>query len=197
VLEMGGAGLSEVSNPSRLFLRDRHAEEPGSVIAPAFIGTRIFLLEVQALVVPAQQGPPRRIVSGVDPRRAQLVLAILERRGGFDLAGLDVFVNVVGGIEVEEPATDLPLALAVASALVERPVPAELVATGELGLMGEIRAVPRLDARLAEAARLGFAEALVPADPEGAPLPPAARSGLEVRPAAHLTRALEVAGALA
>ncbi|MBN2489270.1 MAG: DNA repair protein RadA [Planctomycetes bacterium] len=197
VLEMGSRGLTEVANPSRLFLRDRHAEEPGSVIAPAFIGTRIFLVEIQALAVPAAQGPPRRIVSGLDPRRAQLVLAILERRGGFDLAGLDVYVNVVGGIEVEEPAADLPLALAIASALAERPVPADLVATGELGLMGEIRAVPRLDARLAETARLGFARALVPADPDGPPADAGRPPGLAVQPAADLTKALEVTGALA
>jgi DNA repair protein RadA/Sms len=195
VFEMDGRGLSEVTNPSKLLLRGRSQNEPGSVVAPVIIGTRPFLVEVQALTVPAPHGNPRRVVTGLDPRRAQLVLAILERRGGFDLAARDVYLNVIGGIRVDEPAADICLALALASALVETPVPNDCVAIGELGLMGEVRAVPRLDQRLSEAARLGFSKALLPADAAGGiggRIP-----GLEARAVSTLTQALEVVGVVA
>jgi len=196
VLEMSGRGLTEVTNPSVLFLRGRRPDEPGSVVAPAVIGTRTFLVEVQALAVPAPHGTPRRVISGLDSRRAQLVLAILERRGGFDLGAQDVYVNVVGGIQVEEPAADLTLALALASALRDTPVRGDLVVAGELGLMGEVRAVPRLDVRLTEAARLGFARAVVPAGT--ASVDEQERiEGLEIEVVANLAEALEATGVLA
>jgi len=193
VLDMGARGLQEVTNPSVLFLRGRTLDEPGSAVVPAIIGTRTFLVEIQALALQATQGMPRRVITGVDPRRTQLVLAILERRGGFSLAALDAYVNAVGGINVEEPAVDLPMALALASAVTETPVPGDLVAAGELGLMGEVRAVPRLDIRLAEAARLGFKRAVVPA---GASDVHDLKSmqGLEIETVSRLDQALEVAG---
>jgi len=195
VFEMGGRGLAQVTNPSMLLLRGRSRNEPGSVVAPVIIGTRPFLVEVQALTVPAPHGNPRRVVTGLDPRRAQLVLAILERRCGLDLAGSDVYLNVVGGIRVDEPAADVCLALALASAHTETAVPHDWVAVGELGLMGEVRAVPRLDGRMAEAARLGFTRALLPADAnkgvEGR-IP-----SLEARAVATLAQALEVVGVVA
>jgi DNA repair protein RadA/Sms len=195
VFEMGARGLAQVTNPSMLLLRGRSRNEPGSVVAPVIIGTRPFLVEVQALTVPAPQGNPRRVVTGLDPRRAQLVLAILERRCGFDLAARDVYLNVVGGIRVDEPAVDVGLALALASAYTERAVPPDWVAIGELGLMGEVRAVPRLDGRLAEAARLGFTRALLPADAEKGVK--GRTPSLEVRAAATLAQALEVVGVVA
>jgi len=195
VFEMDGRGLTEVTNPSVLLLRGRSRNEPGSVVAPVILGSRPFLVEVQALAVPVPHGNPRRVVTGLDPRRAQLVLAILERQGGLDLAARDVYLNVVGGIRVEEPAVDMGLALALASAHAETPVPSDWVAIGELGLMGEVRAVPRLDRRLAEAARLGFSRALLPADAakgvdDGIP-------GLETRAVSTLEQALEVVGVVA
>lgn len=195
VFEMGAEGLAEITNPSVLFLRGRGADAPGSVVTPAVVGTRTFLVEVQALTVPTQ-GSPRRVLAGLDPRRAQLVLAILERHGGLHLAGLDVFANVVGGLQAEEPAVDLAAALAIASAFTERPVPGDLVAAGELGLMGETRAVPRLATRLQEAARLGFKRAVVPADAAGPGRMPAV-DGLELLPAANLAEALEAADVVA
>ena len=194
VMEMDDRGLHEVTNPSVLFLRGRSQDEPGSVVSPAIIGTRTFLVEVQALAVSAAYGAPRRIISGLDTRRAQLVLAILERRGGFNLSAQDVYMNVVGGIQVEEPAADLAMALALASTLAEQAVPGDTVVLGELGLMGEIRSVPRIPARLSEAARLGFTRALVPAD--GMDRPPRV-PGLEITTVSHLTEALEVAHVVA
>ena len=193
VLDMSVRGLEEVANPSELFLRGRTPEEPGSAVVPAIIGTRTFLVEIQALVMPATQGMPRRVTTGLDPRRSQLVQAILERRGGFSLAALDVYVNAVGGLQVEEPAADLPLALALASAASEIPVPGDLAAAGELGLIGEVRAVPRLDMRLAEAARLGFKRAVVPEASVGS-IDVNQIKGMKIETLSRLDRALEVVG---
>jgi DNA repair protein RadA/Sms len=156
VFEMTGAGLQEVANPSEVFLAQRPLEASGSAVACTMEGTRPLLVEVQALLAPSYFGTPQRSVNCLDRARAALILAVLEKRGGLALADHDVFLNIAGGIRVTEPASDLAVALAIVSSFRDRPVPADLVACGELGLSGEIRTPPRLARRLAEAQRLGF-----------------------------------------
>jgi DNA repair protein RadA/Sms len=162
VFEMQERGLIEVRNPSRFFLAERPAGAPGSVIVSTLEGTRPLLLELQALVTPASFGTPRRTVLGADYNRVCLLLAVLEKRLGLPLLGQDAFVNVAGGGRVAEPAADLGLVVAVASSYLDRPVPADVVVMGEVGLAGEVRAVTGLTARLKDAAALGFGAALVP-----------------------------------
>jgi DNA repair protein RadA/Sms len=165
VFEMGPAGLAELSDPARAFLADAdHGQRgaPGSVVAPTLEGSRPILVEVQALVAPGPVGTPRRTANGVDPNRVALLIAVLGRRAGIGLGSHDVYVNLAGGLTVEEPALDLPIALALASSLRDRPIGPGTVAIGEVGLLGELRPVPGLDRRLKEAARLGFTRAIVP-----------------------------------
>jgi DNA repair protein RadA/Sms len=162
LFEMGSSGLVEVADPGPLLLGDRCAEVPGSVVAPVLEGRRPLLVELQALACSGAPGPPRRNVQGVDPRRLAGVVAVLECRAGIDVGALELFVSATGGVRVVEPAADLPLALAVASAVAGVPCPADLVSCGEIGLAGEIRGVPDTGRRLAEAARLGFTRAIVP-----------------------------------
>jgi DNA repair protein RadA/Sms len=169
VFEMGAAGLAELEDPARAFLADDDRAAPGSVVAPTLEGSRPILVEVQALVAPGPIGSPRRTASGVDPNRVALLIAVLGRRAGIGLASHDVYVNLAGGLTVEEPALDLPIALALASSLRDRPVLSGTVAIGEVGLLGELRPVPGLDRRLREAARLGFSRAIAPARGDGAP----------------------------
>lgn len=161
VFEMRGEGLVEVENPSALFLAERPAGAPGSVVTAALEGTRPVLVEVQGLCVSTPFGNPRRTTVGIDSTRCAVIAAVLERRCGLSLAGHDVFVNVAGGVSLTETAADLPVALALASSLKNRPVPQDLVAFGEVGLSGEVRAVQRVDARLHEARELGFKRALL------------------------------------
>ena len=170
VFEMGERGLTEVADPARAFLADHDAPAPGSVVAPVLEGSRPILVEVQALVAPTGAPSPRRTASGVDPNRLALLVAVLGRRAGIGLSGHDVYANLAGGLTVGEPGLDLPLALALASSLRDRPVIAGTVAIGEVGLLGELRTVGGLDRRLREAARLGFTRALVPR-PRGRALP--------------------------
>ena len=170
VFEMGERGLTEVADPARAFLADHDAPAPGSVVAPVLEGSRPILVEVQALVAPTGAPSPRRTASGVDPNRLALLVAVLGRRAGIGLAGHDVYANLAGGLSVGEPGLDLPLALALASSLRDRPVIPGTVAIGEVGLLGELRTVGGLDRRLREAARLGFTRALVPR-PRGRELP--------------------------
>jgi DNA repair protein RadA/Sms len=162
VFEMKGSGLSEVSNPSELFLAERPAGTVGSVVVSSIEGTRPILVELQALVSPANFGMPRRQAYGVDPNRVGLLLAVLEKRVGLQVSGQDVFVNVVGGIEVVEPAVDLGIMAAVASSLKERPVDPKTMVIGEVGLSGEIRAVSQIEVRLKEAAKMGFSRCVLP-----------------------------------
>jgi DNA repair protein RadA/Sms len=162
VFEMGDTGLAEVANPSGFFLSERPKGAPGSVIVASVEGTRPLLLELQALVTPASFGTPRRTVLGADYNRVCLLLAVLEKRVGFPLQSQDAFVNVAGGGRVSEPAADLGIALAAASSYLDRPVRADAVVMGEVGLTGEVRAVSALGARLKEAAALGFTTAIVP-----------------------------------
>lgn len=163
VFEMAEDGLREVPNPSALFLSERPDDAPGSVVLPALEGTRPILVEVQALVSATQFGTPRRTCLGFDQSRAALLGAVLERRAGVELIGCDVFVNVAGGIELDEPAGDLAVALSLASSHLGRPLEGGCVAFGEVGLAGEIRSVMQADLRLSEAAKLGFTDAIVPA----------------------------------
>jgi DNA repair protein RadA/Sms len=164
VFQMREDGLVEVPNPSAVFLTERRSGALGSAVIATIEGTRPLLVEAQALVTPAPPfGAPRRSSTGVDYNRLSLVLAVLEKRGRLGIATQDVFVNIPGGVRVEEPAADLGMALAVASNLKERPVRSDTVFFGELGLSGEIRSVNRPQDRIREAARLGFRRCVAPA----------------------------------
>ena len=171
VFHMTGAGLEVVANPSELFLAERREDAPGSCVATLVEGSRPLLVEIQALVAPAGYGTARRTALGIDDGRLALLLAVLDRRAGLDLVGRDVFVNAVGGVRVSEPGADLAIALAVASSRLDRPLPPDATACGEIGLGGEIRRVPRLDLRVREAQRLGFRRVLVPEGSAQAALP--------------------------
>ena len=167
VFEMTGSGLRPVSNPSRLFLSDHAPGVPGSVVLCALEGTRPILVEVQALVSTGAYGTARRTASGMDPNRLSLLLAVLEKRAGLGLAGEDVFVNVAGGLELDEPAADLGVVAAVASSLRGRGVQPGTAVFGEVGLGGEIRGTPQAGLRVREAAQLGFTRCVLPAANRG------------------------------
>jgi len=167
VFEMRDAGLAEVADPARAFLVEHDVPAPGSVVAPTLEGTRPLLVEVQALVTPSGYGTPMRKTRGLDANRLALLVAVLGRRAGIALSSHDTYANLAGGLAVDEPGLDLPLALALASSLRDRPVAASLVAIGEVGLLGELRAVGGLERRLREAGRLGFTRALIPRPPGG------------------------------
>jgi DNA repair protein RadA/Sms len=162
VFSMTDAGLAGVPNPSELFLAERRSGAPGSCIVPLMEGSRPMLVEIQALVAPAGYGTARRTSLGIDDGRLALLLAVLDRRSDVDLLSRDVYVNVAGGVRVSEPGADLGLALALASSRLDRPLPADVAACGEIGLGGEIRRVGRIEPRLREAARLGFRRVLLP-----------------------------------
>ncbi len=161
IFEMGEKGLKEVPHPSELFLAERLSDTSGSVVVPCLEGTRPLLVELQALVSPSGFSMPRRLVNGVDYNRACLLLAVLEKKGGLHLQSQDIFVSLAGGIKLSEPALDLGMTLAVASSFRDIPVPPRMVALGEVGLGGEIRAVSRAGMRIKEAARLGFEQCLI------------------------------------
>lgn len=162
VFEMRAEGLCEVKNPSELFLAERPEDAPGSVVLPALEGTRPVLVEVQALVSPTNFGTPRRTCLGFDSNRAALLVAVLERRAGLQLLGCDIFVNVAGGMDVDEPAADLAVAVALASSLRNRALPKGTLVFGEVGLAGELRGITQPEVRLKEAAKLGFERAILP-----------------------------------
>lgn len=162
VFEMTGRGLAEVGNPSALFLADRESSTPGSVVFAGVEGTRPLLVEVQALVVPSPLATPRRTVVGWDNARLSMLLAVLEARCGIAMSGMDVFLNVAGGIRISEPAADLAVAAALVSALRDKPMPADAVFFGEISLSGALRGAIQAEARLKEAAKLGFAQAHIP-----------------------------------
>jgi DNA repair protein RadA/Sms len=163
VFEMAGEGLVQVENPSALFLAQRQANVPGSAVLCGLEGTRPMLVEVQALVAPSPLGTPRRAVIGWDSNRLAMVLAVLEARCGVQFSGSDVFLNIAGGIRINEPAADLAVAAALISAQSGEPIPADTVFFGEIGLGGEIRPVPQPGVRMKEAAKLGFGKAMIPA----------------------------------
>ncbi len=162
VFEMTGAGLREVSNPSELFLSERDLGSPGTAVFAGIEGTRPLLVEVQALVAPTSLGTPRRAVVGWDPSRLSMVLAVLEAHCGVRLSGHDVYLNVAGGLRIQEPAADVAAAAALVSSLARAPLPADAVYFGEVSLSGAVRPVAQTAARLKEAQKLGFARAIVP-----------------------------------
>ena len=191
VFEMGEEGMREVPNPSALFLAERPRGAAGSVIAATAEGARSLLVEVQALVGGPAQGSPRRTANGIDGGRLAMILAVLERKIGLVLSGSDVFVNVAGGVRVEEPGLDLPLALALASSARNRPVDPGVVAFGEIGLSGEVRGVDRVAQRMAEAEAMGFTTAIVPASVGATAKAKKESSGLEVVAVRTLSEAMD------
>ncbi len=162
VFDMRSEGLVAVPNPSERLLAERLENTPGSVVFPALEGSRALLVEIQALTTPSFLNNPRRVINGLSYDRVSLILAVMEKRLGYRLIRHDVFVNVAGGLRVFEPASDLAVLVAVASAMRNRPIRSDLVVFGEVGLGGEVRGVPRMEARLLESARLGFRYAIVP-----------------------------------
>lgn len=182
VFEMTDSGLVEVANPSEIFLSER-VDEPGSVVMPCVEGTRVFLVEVQALLSRSAYGTPERRVSGLDRNRLSMLLAVLQRRAKKPLDAVDVFVNVVGGVRVQEPAGDLPVALAICSSLSDKRLPPGTASFGELGLGGEVRGVSHAELRIQEARKLGFETIVLPRANFRSP-------AQDLYPVRHITEAL-------
>ena len=162
VFEMGDSGLAEVPNPSEMLLSGRPQDTPGTCVTCVMEGVRPVLAEVQALLAPTSFNVPRRTCNGFDFNRANLLLAVLEKRGGLMVSSCDAYINVIGGLFLDEPAADLAMVVALASSFRDRPVPGDLAAIGEVGLTGELRSVNALGQRLSEVHRLGFTKCLVP-----------------------------------
>ncbi len=162
VFEMKDCGLTEVPNPSELLLSGRPEATPGNCVACVMEGSRPILAEVQALVSPSVLANPRRSSNGFDYNRAAMLLAVLEKRAGLRFSASDVYLNVIGGLRLDEPAADMAVVIASASALLDKPVPDALAAVGEVGLTGEIRAIGQLSQRLSEIRRLGFTQCIIP-----------------------------------
>lgn len=188
VFRMSARGLVPVANPSELFLGDRQAVRPGCAVTAAMEGSRPLLVEIQALAARASYGAPQRVAAGFDHKRLALLLAVLEKRAGLPFGQLDVFLNVVGGFRVVEPAADSAVAVALASTVRDHALSPETLLLGEIGLGGEVRPVSQLDRRLAEAARMGFTQAFVPArsNVQG-------NGSIRVREVSDLSELLEVA----
>jgi DNA repair protein RadA/Sms len=163
VFEMTAAGLLPVANPSAVFVAGRSAESAGTAVTALMEGSRPVLIEIQALAAKAGFGTPQRVATGLEHKRLAVLLAVLERRGGYPFHDLDVFVNVTGGVRLIEPASDLAVVAALVSSVADQPLPADALFLGEVGLAGEIRPVAATDRRLAEAHRLGFRRAFVSA----------------------------------
>jgi DNA repair protein RadA/Sms len=162
VFEMKDTGLAEVANPSAVFLSERSTETAGSVVTPSMEGTRPILVELQALASSTSFGTPRRTILGLDANRVALLVAVMEKKLGMHLLGHDIFMNVAGGVKIDEPAVDLGIVTAVASSFLDRPVAEATVVFGEVGLTGEIRAVGQVETRVSEARKLGFKRCIVP-----------------------------------
>ena len=162
IFEMADTGLTEVTNPSEAFLAERPKEAPGSIVVPCMEGTRPLLVELQALVTPAVYGQPRRMTNGTDFNRVSMLMAVLEKRLGLKLGTYDAYVNVVGGLKIDEPAIDLGIAAAIVSSFQNKNVFDDVIVLGEVGLTGELRQVSHLERRLHEAEKMGFQKAVVP-----------------------------------
>jgi DNA repair protein RadA/Sms len=162
VFEMKDVGLEEVTNPSELFLAERPAKSTGSVVVSSVEGTRPILVELQALVSSTGYAMPKRMANGVEINRVSLLLAVMEKRLGLHLSGQDVYVNVIGGMQVDEPAIDLGIVAAVTSSLRECPIDHGTVVLGEMGLGGEVRAISQAELRVREAAKMGFCRCILP-----------------------------------
>ncbi len=187
VFRMTAAGLDAVDNPSELFLGERDEGRSGCAVTALLEGSRPLLVELQALAARAPYGAPQRVASGFDHKRLALLLAVMEKRAGLPFGQLDVFLNVVGGLRVQEPVADAAVALALASTVRDTPLPADVVVLGEVGLGGELRPVPQLERRLGEAQRMGFRTAYVPR--RGAP--GVAFGGLTVHPVADIAALID------
>jgi len=179
VFEMTGGGLREIANPSELFLSERDLGSPGTAVFAGIEGSRPLLVEIQALVAPTSLGTPRRAVNGWDQNRLSMVLAVLEAHCGVRLSGHDVYLNVAGGLRIQEPAADLAAAAALVSSFTEAPLPADAVYFGEISLSGAVRPVAQAATRLKEAKKLGFARAVVP---DGARAEEDSEPGLSLKP---------------
>lgn len=162
IFEMRNTGLADVMNPSEIFLSDREEQVSGSVVVSSMEGTRPLLMEVQALVVPTNYGNPRNTAAGVDRHRIALLIAVLNKRVGIDVGDSDVFVNITGGLRIDEPGIDLGVLMAISSSHRDMPIDRQTVMIGEVGLGGEIRPVTHVDRRIREAAKLGFRRAIFP-----------------------------------
>jgi len=162
VFEMRASGLEEVINPSELFLAERPLDVPGSVVVSSLEGSRPILVELQALVSPASFGVPRRTTIGVDYNRVSLLIAVLEKKASLNLPGQDIFVNVAGGVRIDEPGVDLGIVSAIASSFLDKPISSKTMVVGEGGLAGEIRGVSQVEIRMKEAMKLGFEHCLLP-----------------------------------
>lgn len=190
VFEMGGSGLKEVPNPSQMLLEGRPEGASGTCVCCVMEGTRPVLAEVQALVTKTTFNVPRRAADGFDFNRAVLLLAVAEKRAGMKLSAFDAYINVIGGLHLEEPGADLPVVLAIASSYRDKPIADDFVAIGEIGLTGEIRSVNNLNQRLSEAARLGFRTCMIPkSSSEKLEIP----QGLQVYTVRNIREAIEVA----
>ena len=189
VFEMEDGGLVEVPNPSEALLAGRPADAPGTCVTCVMEGARPVLAEIQALVVPSSLGNPRRVSNGFDYGRSMLLLAVLEKRGGLLIGGCDAYLNVIGGLYLDEPAADLATVLSMASSFRDRSVPNDLAAIGEVGLTGELRAVSALGQRLAEVRRLGFQKCLIPKRTQGKLIVP---EGLELIRVSNIREALSI-----
>lgn len=162
IFEMRDKGLTEVKNPSEVFLSERSYGASGSTVVASMEGTRPILIEVQALVTPTSYGMPQRTSTGFDYRRLTMLLAVLEKRMGLRLGQYDVFVNIAGGVKIDEPAVDLGVAASIVSSMRDVPVDSQAVAVGEIGLGGEIRTISQIEKRVQEASKLGFKRIIVP-----------------------------------
>lgn len=190
VFEMSDKGMTEVKNPSEMLLSERLPNASGSAIAVSMEGTRPLLVEIQALASTTAFGNPRRTANGLDFNRLLLIIAVLSKRVGMQLADQDVFMNVVGGMQIDEPASDLAVAAALASSFRNRPVAADVVLMGEIGLSGELRAIGHIETRLKEAAKMGFKRCILPASTQ---LKQLTNPPLQLLPTRSLADALEAA----
>jgi len=196
VFEMMETGLVEVTNPSKVFLSERDSAVPGSVVVSSMEGTRPLLVELQALVSRTGYSFPQRASTGYDSRRLYVMLAVLERRMGLRLGSMDVFVNVAGGLRLDEPGSDLGLVVAVASSYKDAPVRAHTAVTGEVGLGGEVRRVSQITHRVNEAKKLGFKRIIVPAG-NVSDVGPGSRSGAGPRSSIEIVGVDDVRSAVA
>ena len=191
IYEMSEDGLKGVKNPSAYFTSERQPDSPGSVIVPCLEGTRAMLVEVQALVVPSYMPVPKRVCLGIDSGRVSIISAVLEKKEGIKLSSKEIYVKIFGGINIQEPAVDLPVALSIVSSYLEKPLPPNFIAFGEVGLTGEVRGVGNPSARIKEAMNMGFTDALIPQsnlkdvkDIKGV-------SGINLHPATKLKKIIE------
>ncbi len=189
VFEMMDHGLNEVENPSEMLLSGRPKDAPGTCVTCVMEGARPVLAEVQALIAPSSGSNPRRTSNGFDYHRAAMLLAVLEKRGGLKLSQCDAYLNIIGGLTLDEPAADLAAIVAIASSYLDRPVPGQMAAVGEVGLSGEIRSISHLEQRLSEVQRLGFTQCMIPANKakELKALP-----NLELLPVQNVAQALQI-----